>query len=258
MFEIVYGRNPVMELLRARRRRLHSLLLAEGAREKATLAEIVQLARSQGVEARQVPRATLDELGILSHQGVAAQVGTYPYVSLEAILQLARDRSEEPFVLLLDCLQDPQNLGTLMRTAEAIRVHGVIIPERRAAQITPAVSSASSGAVEHLLVAQVTNLAQTIQGLKEQQLWIVALEDMPDAQLYHEANLTGPIALVVGSEGAGLRRLVRESCDFAIRLPMRGKVQSLNASVAASIALYEIWQQRRAKPHPDSPTGSAE
>jgi len=173
-------------------------------------------------------------------------VGAYPYTDLNNILGLARKRSEQPFLLLLDCWQDPQNLGSLLRTAEVVGVHGVIIPRHRAAEITPAVSSASAGAVEHLQVAQVTNLVRTMEELKEKGIWVVGLEHVPEAQDYREANLNMPLALVVGSEGHGLGRLVRERCDFWIRLPMRGKVNSLNVSVAGSIALYEAWRQRGA------------
>jgi 23S rRNA (guanosine2251-2'-O)-methyltransferase len=148
--------------------------------------------------------------------------------------------------LILDSLQDPQNLGTLLRTAEVVGAHGVIIPRHRAAEITPAVCNASAGAVEHLLVAQVTNLVRTMEELKEGGVWIVAVENLPEAKDYRSVDLNMPLALVVGSEGHGLSRLVRERCDLWIKLPMRGKIHSLNAAVAGSIALYEAWQQRKA------------
>jgi 23S rRNA (guanosine2251-2'-O)-methyltransferase len=245
MLEIIYGRNAVYEALRAERRRFAHLLVAEGIREQGTAERILSWAEGRDVAVRRVPRQQLDQLGEVNHQGVAAQVGPYPYVELKDMLQLAQERHEPPFLLMLDCLQDPQNLGTLLRTGEVVAVHGVIIPRRRAAQITPAVSNASAGAVEHLLAARVTNLVRTMEELKERGVWIVGLEDLPEARDYHEADLDMPLALVVGSEGRGLSRLVRERCDLWIKLPMRGRVNSLNASVAGSIALFEAWQQRQ-------------
>ena len=253
MIEILYGRNAVHEALRAGRRRCEGLLLAEGVRESGTIAAILQLAAERSVPIQQLSRRRLDGLGPVNHQGIAAQMEAYPYVELEAMLDLARRRGEPPLLLLLDCLQDPQNLGTLLRTAELVGVHGVAIPRHRAAEITAAVSNASAGAVEHLLVAQVTNLVRTMEELKEKGVWIVGLENLPEAQDYHQADLKMPLALVVGSEGHGLSRLVRERCDLWVRLPMRGRIDSLNAAVAGSIALYEIWRQReRAKPSSSS------
>jgi 23S rRNA (guanosine2251-2'-O)-methyltransferase len=247
--EILYGRNAVYEALRAGRRRCSKVLVAEGTREGGTTARILALAEERGVEIERVARQQLGQLGEVNHQGVAAQTSTYPYAELDDMLNLAQQRGELPFLLLLDCLQDPQNLGTLLRTAEAVAVHGVVIPHRRAAQVTPAVSNASAGAVEHLLIAQITNLVRTMARLKNQGLWSVGLEHTPEAQDYREADLNMPLALVVGSEGEGLRRLVRERCDLLIKLPMRGNIGSLNASVAGSIALYEAWH-RRGRPYP--------
>jgi 23S rRNA (guanosine2251-2'-O)-methyltransferase len=244
MLEILYGRNAVHETLLAGRRRCEGLLLAEGVRERGTMAQILQLAAERKIPVKQLNRRQLDELGPINHQGIAAQVEAYPYVEVETMRELARQRNESPLLLLLDCLQDPQNLGTLLRTAEVVGVHGVAIPRHRAAEITPAVSNASAGAVEHLYVAQVTNLVRTMEELKEQGVWIVGLENLPEAQDYHQADLNMPLALVVGGEGQGLSRLVRERCDLWIKLPMRGKIGSLNAAVAGSIALYEIWRQR--------------
>jgi 23S rRNA (guanosine2251-2'-O)-methyltransferase len=244
VLEILYGRNAVHEALRAGRRRCARLLLAEGVRESSTVTAILRLAAQRKVPIKQVSRRQLDSLGPVNHQGIAAQMSGYPYVDLEVALALARQRSEAPLLLLLDCLQDPQNLGTLLRTAEVVGVHGVAIPRHRAAAITPAVSNASAGAVEHLLIAQVTNLVRTMEELKGKGLWIVGLENLPEAQDYHQADLNMPLALVVGSEGRGLSRLARERCDLWIRLPMRGQIDSLNAAVAGSVALYEIWRQR--------------
>jgi 23S rRNA (guanosine2251-2'-O)-methyltransferase len=243
--ETLYGRNAVREALRAARRRVRQIILAEGIRRSDTVVDILRLAEERGIAIRRVERRQLDELGDVNHQGVAADVDAYPYVGLDAILEGARSRDEPPLLLLLDCLQDPQNLGTLLRTAEAVAVHGVLIPDRRAAQITPAVSNASAGAVEHLLIGQVTNLVRAMEELQSQGVWVVGLEQAAQASDYRATDLNMPLALVIGSEGQGLRRLVRERCDLLIELPMRGDINSLNASVAGSIALYEAWQQRR-------------
>ena len=252
MWEVIYGRNSVYEALRAGRRRCQSLLVAEGIQEKGTAAQLLAVAQERQIPLRRVPRQQLEQLGPVNHQGVAAQVAPYPYVELEAMLQLAQERNEMPFLLLLDCLQDPQNLGSLLRTAEVVGVHGVVIPLHRATEVTPAVSNASAGAVEHLLVARVTNLVRTMQELKALGMWVVGLEYMAEAQEFDRADLNMPLALVVGSEGLGLGHLVRQRCDLWIKLPMQGKVNSLNASVAGSIALYEAWRQRQTKQSPPS------
>jgi 23S rRNA (guanosine2251-2'-O)-methyltransferase len=245
MKEHLYGRNPIYECLRAARRTVFQVSIASGAQEKGILAATLKLARQRRVSVQQVDRRRLDNLSKnVNHQGIVAEVSGYPYAGIEAMFHLAQERGEAPWLLLLDCLQDPQNLGTLLRTAEIIGVHGIVIPDRRAAAITPSVASASSGASEHLLVAQVTNLVRTMQAIKEKDVWIAGLEDEPGAELLWQARLDGPLALVVGSEGAGMRRLVKETCDLKIRLPMVGQINSLNAAVAGSIALYEIAHQR--------------
>jgi 23S rRNA (guanosine2251-2'-O)-methyltransferase len=211
------------------------------------LADIVRLAGENGVAIQRVERRQLDRMGDFNHQGIAAEVAPYAYVELEQILAKADERQEMALVLMLDCLQDPQNFGALLRTAEIVGVHGVIIPKRRAVGVTPAVVNSSAGATEHLLVAQVTNLVRTMKELKAQGLWMVGLEDVPQAQLYYQADLVMPLSMVVGSEGRGMGRLVRETCDLLIKLPMRGEINSLNAAVAGSVALYEVWQQRESK-----------
>ncbi len=189
-----------------------------------------------------VPRQQLDGLET-NHQGVAVEASAYPYSSLGAMLDLARRRAEAPLLLILDALQDPQNLGTLLRTADAVGVHGVLLPLRRTAIVTPAVVHASSGASEHIQIAQ-SNLAQAIAELKEAGVWVAGLEDAPEARNILETDLSGALALVVGNEGEGMRQLVRKSCDFLVRLPMHGKIDSLNASVAGSIALYFTLKAR--------------
>ncbi|MBM4465102.1 MAG: 23S rRNA (guanosine(2251)-2'-O)-methyltransferase RlmB [Chloroflexi bacterium] len=244
MREVLYGRNAVREALRARRRKVYKLVLAVGTKETGIVADMVTLASNSGVPIQRVERQQLDRLGDFSHQGLAAEASPYPYVELAEILAQADQRQETPLLLLLDCLQDPQNFGALLRTAEIIGVHGVVIPRRRAVGITPAVVNSSAGATEHLLVAQVTNLVRAMEELKARGLWMVGLEDAPQAQPYYQSDLKMPLALVVGSEGRGMGRLVRETCDILIRLPMRGQISSLNAAVAGSIALYEVWRQR--------------
>ncbi len=240
--EHIFGRNAVYEVLRAGRRQVTKLLVAEGAREKGNLIAALQLASERGIPIQRVKRSTLDHLTD-SHQGVAAVAGPYPYSTLEDILDFAARQSEPSLVLLLDIIQNPQNLGTLLRTAEAVGVHGAVLPERRGAEVTNAVVNASAGASEHLLIAH-SNLARAIWTLKEHEVWIVGLERSAEAQPLGELDLSGPIGLVVGNESQGLRRLVREGCDFLLRLPQRGKVDSLNAAVAGSIALYAIYLGR--------------
>ncbi|MBN2148248.1 MAG: 23S rRNA (guanosine(2251)-2'-O)-methyltransferase RlmB [Anaerolineales bacterium] len=236
MKEWIYSRNAVYECLRARRRQPFRLRVAQGVEEKGRLVEILHLAAARKVVVERVPRQQLDSLAAY-HQGVALEASAYPYAALADILSLASQRGEPPFVLVLDVLQDPQNLGTLLRTAEAVGVHGILLPLRHTATITPAVVNASSGASEHLCIAQ-ANLAQAIVALKEAGLWVIGLEAGPEAQPPGQVRLDGALALVVGGEGSGMRDLVRKSCDLLLRLPMRGQVESLNAAVAGSIALY--------------------
>jgi 23S rRNA (guanosine2251-2'-O)-methyltransferase len=244
MTEVLYGRNAVREALRAGRRKIYKLILAHGTKETGIVADIATFANKSGVPIQRVERRQLDRLGDFNHQGVAAEATPYPYVELEEILVEADQRQEMPLLLMLDCLQDPQNFGALLRTAEIVGVHGVVIPKRRAVGITPAVVNSSAGSTEHLLVARVTNLVRTMEELKTKGLWIVGLEDVPQAQPYHRSDLKMPLTLVVGSEGRGMGRLVRETCDILVRLPMRGEISSLNVAVAGSIALYEVWRQR--------------
>jgi 23S rRNA (guanosine2251-2'-O)-methyltransferase len=243
MREWITGRNPVFETLRARRRDAFQLKLAQGAQEKGRLEEILQLAQNRRIPVTRVPRSELDRLDD-GHQGVALEASGYPYVAIQDILALPEERSESPFLLILDTLQDPQNLGTLLRTAECVGVHGVLLPLRHAATITPAVVNASSGASEHLLVTQV-NLAQVIDTLKESNIWVIGLDSGPRTESIERVRLDGALALVVGSEGQGLRTLVRDSCDAVMRLPQRGQIDSLNAAVAGSVALYLAWQARK-------------
>lgn len=236
MPEWITGRNPVYEVMRAGRRKINALKTAEGVQEKGRIKDILSLAEEHSLPISQVPRKNLDRINS-GHQGVALSVGEYRYSSLIEMLELAQERQQHPFLLILDTLQDPQNLGTLLRTSEAVGIHGVLLPLRQTVTVTPAVVNASSGASEHLLIAQ-TNLAQAIAALKEEDVWVIGLDGSEDAKLPEEVRLDGPIALVVGSEGRGMRRLVRDSCDALLRLPMWGKIDSLNAAVAGSVVLY--------------------
>ena len=247
MREMLYGRHAIYESLRSGRRVPYSLILAKGIRRTELIAQVVSLVEQSGAPVNYRDRHDLDQLVHANHQGMVLEAGGHPHSSLDDVLALAQSREEAPLVLMLDLLQDPQNIGTLIRTAEGAAVHGLVIQQRRAVGVTPAVVRASSGAVEHLLVSQVTNLVAAIRSLKSLDVWVAGLDSGEGGQTYHEADLSGPLALVVGSEGGGLRRLVREQCDFLVRLPMLGQVSSLNASVAGSIVLYEVVRQRMAR-----------
>ncbi len=242
MKEYVYGRNPVYETLRAGKRNNFRLLLAKGGKEKGRLAEIINLARKDKIDIEYVHRQQLDKISS-HHQGVAVETSGYIYSTLEDMLTLAHENGESPFLLILDTLQDPQNLGTLLRTAEIVGVHGVLLPLRQTATVTPAVVASSSGASEHILVGQ-SNLAQAIGILKENEVWVIGLDGGEKSQPVDKVNLKGNLALVVGNEGQGMRQLVRNSCDILMSLPQRGELDSLNAAVAGSISLYFAWQQR--------------
>ncbi len=245
MREVLYSRQPVREALRAGRRRCFRLLLADGLASDPVLDEIVALAQRQNIPIVQRPRHEVEKVAKYhAHQGVALEVSGYPYVDVQDIVHLAQARREVPLLLILDLIQDIHNLGSLIRTLEAVGGHGLIIQKRRAAGITPAAVSTSSGATEHILIAQVTNIAREIERLKDHEVWVAGLEDVPDALPYTQMDLTVPLGIVVGSEGSGLRRLVRERCDWLMSLPMRGQINSLNAATAASIVLYKVLEQR--------------
>ncbi len=243
MKEFIYSRNAVYETLRSGRRDVFKIQVAEGAQEKGRLADILKLAKERRIPVEKVSGARLDKIH-QKHQGIAAEVSGYSYSDEVEILDLANQKNEPPFVLLLDSLNDPQNFGTLLRTAEVVGVHGVIIPLAHTVEVTPAVVNASSGASEHLLIAR-SNLAQAIEALKEAEVWIVGL-DQAGAELEpNSRHLRGALGLVVGSEGEGIRQLVRSKCDIVLKLPMRGKIESLNAAVAGSVALYLAYLERQ-------------
>lgn len=217
--------------------------MADNLQSSSMVDELVALAAQTRIPVKRVARKALDQLA-QGHQGIVLKTGRYPTVEVEDILHRAAKLAEPPFLIVLDHLEDPHNLGAVLRTAEAVGVHGVILPKQRAAGVTPAVVNVSAGAVEHMWVAEVPNLVQVLKVLKQDNVWIAGVELDPTAQLFHKANLAGPLALAVGSEGKGLSRLITETCDFLVKLPMRGQVESLNASVACSLILYEVWRAR--------------
>ncbi|MBW4436415.1 MAG: 23S rRNA (guanosine(2251)-2'-O)-methyltransferase RlmB [Pleurocapsa minor GSE-CHR-MK-17-07R] len=245
MTDFVYGHWAIMEALRAGRRQMEQLLLTETVEEKGIVAEIVQTAQEKGVKVKRVQRRIIDDLSNgANHQNMALRCGGYPYSRMEDILAVAQSRGEKPFILLLDLLKDPQNVGSLIRVADAVGVHGIILQDRRGVGVTPAVVNASSGAVEHLNVAQVTNLVQTMRDLKDNDVWLVGLDMGPNVPPLDKADLNIGLGLVLGSEGEGMRRLVRDTCDLLLCLPMRGRVESLNVATVGAVALYTAWQAR--------------
>jgi 23S rRNA (guanosine2251-2'-O)-methyltransferase len=240
----VWGVNPVLEALRGRADQVDKIFLADGQVGSKAAAEILSRARDAQVRIEKVPRERLGSLAVGgAHQGVVAELRAFSYAELEDILDLARERSEPPLVVLLDGIQDPNNLGAIIRSAHSLGAHGVVMAKDRAVPITGAVSKASAGAVEHCAVARVTNLSRALETLKEAGLWIAAADPEGTDELWH-GKLTGPIAVVVGGEGEGIREGVLKHCDFRLRIPMRGQVASLNASVSAALLLYEVARQR--------------
>jgi 23S rRNA (guanosine2251-2'-O)-methyltransferase len=244
MKEFIYSRNAVYEALRASRRDVFKIQLAEGAQEKGRLADILKMAKERRIPIEKAQRARLDKIH-QNHQGVVAEVSGYSYSDVVDILEYANQKNEQPFILLLDSLNDPQNFGTLLRTAEAIGVHGVVIPLAHTVEVTPAVVNASSGASEHLLIGR-ANLAQAIDALKDAEVWVVGLDQAGIEIKPDSRHLKGALGLVVGSEGEGIRQLVRSKCDILLKLTMRGRIESLNAAVAGSVALYLAYLARQA------------
>ncbi len=242
--ELLYGRHAVLEALRAGRRRFLRIYLGQGVAQTGIINDIVAAARLRSCPVLEAGRSIMDQAGAVNHQGVLAEVDSYKYADFDELL--GRASPADALYLVLDHLQDVQNLGALLRTAEAMGVVGVILPERRAASITPAVVNASAGAVEHLGIALVGNLAQALAQLKAAGVWVVGLDAGGDTVPLARADLMGRLALVVGAEGAGLARLLRERCDWLLSIPMYGRVDSLNAAVAGSVALVAARQARAA------------
>jgi 23S rRNA (guanosine2251-2'-O)-methyltransferase len=243
---VVYGVNPVRELLRAGGQGLAELWIADAA-ARGPLAEIERLARGAGTKPRSASRPHLDRLaGTDRHQGVVAIVAEFRYRDVDDLLAAAASAGEPPLLVVLDGIEDPQNLGAIVRSAHALGAHGVVLPKDRAAGVTPAVAKASAGAIEHCPVARVTNVAATLDALKEAGVWSVATAGDAAAEI-GDIDLTAPTALVLGGEGHGVRPLVRRTADHVVRIPMSGNVGSLNASAAAAICLYEVARQRRGR-----------
>lgn len=237
---IVIGRNPVMEALKSGRTVEKLFIQKDG---EGSIGKIYRLAKDRSIPVVYSDKKSLDKISKSSaHQGVAAQVSAYAYSSLEDIFARAEDRGEEPFVIILDSLEDPHNLGAIMRSAECAGAHGIIVPKHNSCGLTETVAKTSAGAIEYMPCVKVTNISRSIEELKKKGLWVCAC-DM-DGESFYKANLTGPIAVVMGSEGRGISRLVKEKCDFSVSMPMKGRITSLNASNAAAVIMYEIVRQR--------------
>lgn len=240
--DLIEGRNAVTEALRAGRS-IDKIYIAKGEVDK-TLGHIASKARDLGIVVVEADRRKLDAMSVThAHQGVVAMAAVKEYCSVDDILAIAAERGEAPFVILCDEISDPHNLGAILRTAECVGAHGVIIPKRRSAGLTSIVDKTSAGAAEHMAVARVPNLPAAIKDLKDKGLWIYGTAADAQSDLWH-TDFTGPVCIVIGSEGDGMGRLVTEQCDFLVRIPMRGKVNSLNASAAASVLMYEVLRQR--------------
>lgn len=239
--EFIAGKNPVIEALRSGRD-MNKIWVNE--RSKASMRQVLNLAKREGVNVQAVPKQKLDQLAeSTNHQGVVASVAAHRYAQIDELFRKAEEKKEDPFFVILDEIEDPHNLGAILRTADAAGVHGVIIPKRRSAALTSVVAKASAGAIEYVPVARVTNLARTIDELKKRGIWFAGAA-AEGAEDFRKADFQMPIGLVIGNEGKGIGRLIQEKCDFLIRLPMAGRVSSLNASVAASLLMYEVYRKR--------------
>ncbi len=250
MSRIIYGINPVLEAIRAAPDSVERVFIAEGRRSWA-VGEVVEVLSKVDIPWEHLHRREVERLtGTEKHQGVAARMADFSYSSMTEILSVGhKEKEEKRLILVLDGIQDPQNLGALIRSGNGAGVDGIVIPKRRAAEVTPAAVKASAGAAEVTRVAQVTNIATTIEKLKEENIWVAGIEgDAPDT--IYSADLSGDLAIVIGSEGGGMRRLVRERCNTVLSIPMRGAISSLNASVAGAVVLFEALRQRRILPHP--------
>lgn len=239
--EIIIGKNAVTEALRSGRS-VNKVLVSMHLNAK-TAAQIGQLAKKAGTLVQQVPKNKLDQISDGNHQGIIAYVASYEYADLDDLFRRAENKEEAPFFIILDELEDPHNLGSILRTADATGVHGVIIPKRRAVGLTQTVAKTAAGALEHVPVARVTNIARTIDELKEKNVWVVGT-DADGKEDYRQLDGTLPLALVIGNEGKGISALVKKKCDWMVSLPMIGHVSSLNASVACSLLLYEVFRKR--------------
>lgn len=242
MQDRIEGRNSVLEALRANRT-INKILIAKGNKE-GSIKQIIAIAKEKNIVLQEVEKQKLDKMSdTKAHQGVVAYVSPIEYVDVSDILEEAKRKNEPPFIIILDEIEDPHNFGAILRTANAVGAHGVIIPKRRAAQISTIVSKASAGAIEYVKVARVSNIANTIDYLKENNIWVYGIEASGQSKFY-ETDLKGAIALVIGSEGAGIGKLITNKCDFLLNIPMKGEITSLNASVAGAVVMYEVLKQR--------------
>ncbi|MDO4518038.1 MAG: 23S rRNA (guanosine(2251)-2'-O)-methyltransferase RlmB [Bacillota bacterium] len=247
MSELIVGRNAVLEALKAGREieKINIQKLEGGQHPSGSVKQIISKAKENKIPVYHSDKQFMDKIldgAKVNHQGVIATASNYSYCEVEDILAFAENKGEKPFIVILDGLEDPHNLGAIIRTAECAGVHGIIIPKRRSVSVNETVLRTSAGAAEHMLCARVTNIAKAIDELKEKGVWIYAC-DMGD-QLMYDQDMTGAVGIVIGSEGFGISRLVREKCDFIVSIPMKGKINSLNASNAAAILMYEILKQR--------------
>ena len=244
--DLILGRNAVIEALKAKRS-INRLLIAEGSRD-GSIQKIISLAKDNRIVIESVSRDKLDKISEgAKHQGIIAFAAPVEYSTLDEILKAAEEKSELPFIILLDELEDPHNFGAILRTADAVGVHGVLIPKRRSVSLNSTVTKTSAGAIEYVKVAQINNVAQTLKQLKDLNFTIIG-SDIEGIDIYDKSNFadfTDSIVLVIGSEGKGMRRLTKENCDFLVKIPMVGKINSLNASVAAAVLMYEIFRQRK-------------
>ncbi len=243
MADIIEGRNPVIEALKSGRT-LNKILLARDSGKHSTVAEILYLSRSRGIPIEYVTKNIIDRLSITrAHQGVIAYVAAREYIALEDLITISKERNELPLYCILDGIEDPHNLGAIIRTAEASGVHGVVIRSRRAVGLTAAVAKASAGAVEYVPVAKVSNISQAIETLKKSNTWVIGIDPAGEID-YSKVDFHLPTAIVIGSEGKGLADLVKKRCDYLVSIPMRGRITSLNASIAAALVMYEAFRQR--------------
>lgn len=241
-FTMIEGRNSVIEVLKSGRD-INKIFLAKGDM-KGSVKYIISLAKKNGVPVQEADRRKLDKMSEThSHQGVIAEVAVKDYVDIDTILKRAEEKNEQPFLIVLDEITDGGNLGSILRTADAVGAHGVVVSKRRSAGLDAVVSKASAGAVEYVPVARVTNIARTLESLKQEGIWVFGT-DTEGYESFYKTDFKGPAALVIGSEGKGMRRLVREKCDFVVSIPMKGRISSLNASVAGAVVMFEILRQR--------------
>ncbi|ADH61625.1 RNA methyltransferase, TrmH family, group 3 [Thermoanaerobacter mathranii subsp. mathranii str. A3] len=242
--DVIFGRNPVMEAIKSGKE-IEKIYISKTA--KGNISKIINLAKEAGIVVSTTDNETLSKLaGSQNHQGIVALSAVYQYFEVEDLLEYAEQKKEKPFLLILDEITDPHNLGAIIRSAEAFGVHGIIIPKRRAVGVNATVVKTSAGAVEHMKIAKVSNINNTIRNLKERGLWIVGT-DVNGGKSFEEIDYDFPVALVIGNEGKGVSKLVLQNCDFVVKIPMKGKINSLNASVAASLLVYQVVSKRKDK-----------